>query len=702
MLFLLRLILFVFFASCTVVYSQNDSIMLWRAGIFGSYNINRHSADFRGLPGIPSCCPQYSTGQGTGLSVGVLAEIVPDSNWAVALRAGYTTFDAVLSSREQVLLTGMVDGIIEHRIDSRFSLMGLEPSFAWRAFGRFDLQAGVQAGMIIRSRFSQREELTEPDEGTFENGERIRFSHPEQDIPEAASMFVALTGRIGYELPLNRRQTLVAVPEISYSHGLTPLVSGLEWTAHVLKFGLALKYTLNPPLPVVREKQIHTDTLIRAVPPDAIARSAEGMETRYSDTTTTAEAIVITEHILRTDTVFVPDRPVVQARLVSEAVYPDGSRKPVATIGVQTRYVTEAFPVLPVVFFDHQSDQIPQRYNRITSPDQFRPERMAPQWMEIYHNVLNILGERMRTNKSYRITLRGTADPSTEAGDCALAARRAEAVRQYLVSVWSIDPARIGMAPVTGSCAPVRPTRSQTESGYAENRRVEIMSDDADLMAAVVRQQFLEVQTITPPVIEHNPAGSSRKYIRNWSMTVRQGSTEYMRQEGTGAPDIVRQTLTPAQALRLSDTEPLRVELALHAVQDAQDAAVYEIVVARDTSEVELKRLTLTLFDVARDEISRNEQIQLRAFASEISPGAEVKVTGYADLTGNPDFNRDLSQRRADAVCALLQKSIGNSRVSIRCNELAIGSYPPGIDSNTLPEERFLSRTVQVEISRKP
>src|SRR5690606_7424153 len=103
-----------------------------------------------------------------------------------------------------------------------------------------------------------------------------------------------------------------------------------------------------------------------------------------------------------TDTVFVPDRPVVQARLVSEAVYPDGSRKPVATIGVQTRYVTEAFPVLPVVFFDHQSDQIPQRYNRITSPDQFRPERMAPQWMEIYHNVLDILGERMRTNKSYR------------------------------------------------------------------------------------------------------------------------------------------------------------------------------------------------------------------------------------------------------------------------------------------------------------
>lgn len=245
---LIRLSFLFFLCMCLPAIGQSDTATLvWRVGLFGSYDLNRHNADFRGLPGVPSCCPQYSTGDGNGQLLGALVEVVPDSAWALSLRAGYSVVNAVLTSKEPVVLTGIVDGVIEHRIDARFSLMGIEPAFIWKPVGGLNVQVGVLAGLLIRGRFDQREELVSPQEGTFENGERIRFSYSDQDIPQSSALEVSLIGRIGYELPLNRTGTLAVVPEISYSYGLTPLVSGLEWTANIARFGLALKYTLNPP-----------------------------------------------------------------------------------------------------------------------------------------------------------------------------------------------------------------------------------------------------------------------------------------------------------------------------------------------------------------------------------------------------------------------------------------------------------------------
>jgi hypothetical protein len=113
----------------------------------------------------------------------------------------------------------------------------------------------------------------------------------------------------------------------------------------------------------------------------------------------------------------------------------------------------------------------------------------------------------------------------------------------------------------------------------------------------------------------------------------------------------------------------------------------------------ELERLTLTLFEVASDEISAIAEEQIKTFVENVPTGSTVIVRGFADMLGNAEFNKKLSQKRADAVCETIKKYL-RKKVDIQCNDITTDKFPPGIESYTTPEERFLSRTVQIEVKK--
>jgi hypothetical protein len=109
--------------------------------------------------------------------------------------------------------------------------------------------------------------------------------------------------------------------------------------------------------------------------------------------------------------------------------------------------------------------------------------------------------------------------------------------------------------------------------------------------------------------------------------------------------------------------------------------------------------LTLTLFDIASDQITPIAQQQIATFLENLPAGSTVIVRGFADMLGNAEFNKKLSQKRADAVCGVIRANV-KKRVELQCNEIRTDRFPPGIDSYETPEERFLSRTVQIEVKR--
>src|ERR1019366_5674029 len=160
------------------------------------------------------------------------------------------------------------------------------------------------------------------------------------------------------------------------------------------------------------------------------------------------------------------------------------------------RQVRETFPIRNSVFFDMGSTDIPKRYILLNAdqallfreeqlqknqPDNLNNGRSARQ-LAVYHNILNILGDRMRANPAATITLVGSSDKNPVEGKIL-----AENVKDYLVVFYKIDPSRIS---TEGRDKPIIPSEQPGAVKYLDllkegDRRVDIMSTSPELLLQV-------------------------------------------------------------------------------------------------------------------------------------------------------------------------------------------------------------------------
>jgi outer membrane protein OmpA-like peptidoglycan-associated protein len=242
-------------------------------------------------------------------------------------------------------------------------------------------------------------------------------------------------------------------------------------------------------------------------------------------------------------------------------------------------------------------------------------------------------------------------------------------------------------------------TRRLSEEGYAENRRVEIASSDLSLLASVAKRRFNEARTVDPPRLKFDPTGTSTQYITDWKLEARTAGKTLFSKSGKGLPETVTQDLTIATADEMVSGQPVEVDLTVNGIRRSSASATAELAVRKDTANIELERLTLTLFEVASDEITAIAEEQIKNFVENVPAGSTVVVRGFADMLGNADFNKKLSQKRAESVCNTIRKYL-RKRVDVQCNDITTDRFPPGIESYETPEERFLSRTVQIEVKK--
>ncbi|MBK7412207.1 MAG: hypothetical protein IPI29_06600 [Ignavibacteria bacterium] len=90
-------------------------------GAYGSVGLNMHSADIKGLPGIPSCCPTYSTGTGFGFSVGGLYDHVFSPSLSLLGRVGLMGAGGTLTATENTLINtdgSEVQGTFVHTLNT--------------------------------------------------------------------------------------------------------------------------------------------------------------------------------------------------------------------------------------------------------------------------------------------------------------------------------------------------------------------------------------------------------------------------------------------------------------------------------------------------------------------------------------------------------------------------------------------------------
>jgi len=662
---------------------ERDTTFRHRFGIYGQYNLNWHQANFRGLPGVPTCCDNFLGGSGQGWTAGLLYEIPLSKALALSLRAGYSIQSGTQHWDERSPRTTVyvpppqdtfVQGTIRHTMAAELANIGFEPLIHIKPFSTFMggeggvmFSVGGRIGYNLQRGFVQEERLIDPPIGGFDGaGTRVRNTVAGQlDNPLVASVLAGLS----VDIPLNRNGTIFLTPEVFASYSLMNVNSAVDWRVHQVRAGLALKFAPE-----------RTKT-----PPDTASTAPENSQQPSLQPIVTAG---------KRDTLF--------AKLTAVAVEDDGRELPDITFRIEEFLSDNLRPLLPYVFFDEGSDVIPERYDRLTprETNAFFVEKLHN--MDViatYHHLLNIVGRRMRKHPEATLKIVGCNDYETsEKGNLDLSRRRAEAVRNYLVRVWDIDSSRLELQARNLTQTPtVASTKNYQNEVNQENRRVELFSDTWEILEPVHTADT--VRTVSPPVLRFKPTVVASNGVASWSVKAGQNGKLLQEFLGHGGEPPAALDWEIARQQQNVPRAPNPLEYALTVTDNAgrtfqtntQTAKVEQITLQRKRQErvndKVIDRYSLILFDFDKAAITEYHKRVIAYIKTQLTPQSSVRITGYTDYTNPLEYSQRLSRLRAESTA----EALGVRDVSLKGVGKAVLLY-----DNKIPEGRFYCRTVNI------
>ncbi|MBL0322334.1 MAG: OmpA family protein [Ignavibacteria bacterium] len=676
-------------------------------GGYLALNYNIHAPNFGALPGFPSCCASYSNSTSIGPAFGASFELPLSDVLRFQVRLGYSSMSGLLHSTEQignepVLSDGPVPieerqpVTVEHALDANLPMIILEPTIGLHLFDLLWLTAGVRGGYMMSATFDQKETLLAPEGYTFLDGTTVRNAAA-ADIPNANSLQLHGVVGIGYEL--QTRSNISIVPEVRYFLPITQ-VSDVDWKVQSFQIGVNVRFGMYTPIAAeinndtvyVRDTVIVEKTGLRE-PRVTLQDSREDVSSRREGDVEYRRTTIKESYLQEIPR---PFNPGLRSSIIARRA--DGTTGPLDALRVEELDVIESYPLLPQVFFPESGSELPMTQQiRLESGEtgDFRTTDLSRDQIDVYRNLLNVIGYRMKQNPASKITLEGhVSNVGPEQNNRELSRARAESVRAYLTSTWGIESDRIA---VKGSLLPQEPANPATPDGRSENQRVEISSNDPQILEPV---EFRDKDLIIAPsdIVLH-PDVTDAEGVKDWSVRMSQGDRELYRSQGEGAPRDV-----DWNALR-SDTKPRKEGpiVSTFSVRDANglaaessdtlsvDYITLQTMKARQEEGKMVERYSLIVFDFNSAQLNSSNQRIMQRVKQRIQPDSKVKIMGFADRQGNPDYNRELARKR----CAEAQRVLGlpDDRVTLE---------PVGSDrlifNNDNPEGRSYSRTVQIEI----
>jgi len=706
-------LIFVSIIIVLVVNSHAKELSNYTFGIYTNLSLNSHNADFRSIPDCPSCSPGYRDGNGFGGAFGLLAEYKYNNKIRFGLRGSYYSISGLLKARENITL--LVQGVrtagaIEHSIDASIASIGIEPNFSYSITDKLFISAGFHIGSITKKNYQQKEEIVSPKgTGTFLDADgndtfsRLRNVFSGEIINSTQITISPFLG-VSYQLNLNSEGSIILEPEIFYFLGLSNLVNDDmvdKWKVNSLRSGIALKYT--PQAKTKIQEQFERIKLIDTISIQTegieIAEIRQGTSFSHQQTQTIDNVKLTTETIKRTDTLLVPKQYNISADITIVSLTEDGSEEENKSLIVEDYSFNRLDPLLNYIFFDEMSYSLPHRYNLITLAEavQFHLDSLyQSSTMELYYNMINIIGKRLQLYPNSKITLIGTnSDTDEEKNNNSLSRNRAETVKNYLTSIWQIHSNRIT---IQSRNLPEKPSTPITDNEKkSENRRVEIVSDDYRIIEPLFIQN-IERRT-DPKSIRFKISASADNKISSWEIGLNQlTNTQGMTISGIGnPPSFYDVNFENDTELIPYLTEPLIYRIKIIdekglAFQSQEKKLPVQIVtideqIASDVEYYEVEKFSLILFDFDKSDITGNNLKIMEFIKGRIKPGSLVEIKGYTDRTGEETYNRRLSRQRADAALRALGVRNATS-IGLGKSEL--------LYDNDLPEGRFYCRTVDV------
>jgi outer membrane protein OmpA-like peptidoglycan-associated protein len=717
-----------------------------RLGVFIGTDAALHLSNFASIPNFPTTFINYTPSPGLpddktfrsgftlGVAFGGLAEIPIGNGLFLNLRGGYASQSGRLLA-SQGFYTLSPNGIdelypsIEHTL--RFSLSSItgELALTWKPTWEILPNLLISAGLSAGSQSS--------DQG-FTQSSRVELAGspiaPPIKTPFVSGTFTPLTivagavGRISYEIPLplgdgvmNGRFLLT--PELSAKLNVTPVMTGFpdngSWSILHFRPVIVLKYELPRRYERIDEYEQRDTVRIQQtfespVPmtiPDSLRK---GETTAKRDTAllgNVRRTIILTR---RTDTLFTTNvvvrKPAMEFSVGMLGVMPDGKENAVPEVRIEEIIGQKYFPLLNYIFFSEGASELAARYIRVSPRERtnFDPTSLfsPSDPLYIYHNILNVLADRMKRIPELTLTLTGcNADVGIEKGNRALSEARASAVKQYLCGTWGIAPQRVT---IQSRNLPEKPSLPLTEADKREeNRRVEITVSLPEYFKWIVTADT--VRTVNPPTIRFVTRVESESPVRAWRLGITHKGDTVRRFDSAGMPpqvfdwEFAKEARTRGQDLG-SLTEPfvLHPELLDSAGQtlasEQVSLPIKQITAQRKRRErkrdKEFEEFSMMLFEFNQAALTTEQSKTISFIQSHIRQLSEIAITGYTDRTGTAEYDRKLSLERAQQISrAILGEKTSPEQVTVR----GVGKDELLYD-NAIPEGRFYCRTVKVTI----
>jgi outer membrane protein OmpA-like peptidoglycan-associated protein len=692
--------LLLFFISFASTINAQDTLRT-RYGVMGGLNANMYSADFRAIPGVPNCCPLFTSGSGSGVAAALFYDIPFTTDFFYGLRLNYMDHSAELSAIEgtTVIVGGVAQaGSFTHTIDASITSFGLEPEIGVK-FWKFVGSIGLRIGFPITKVFGQQEVTSV---GTFTDSlgndthKSIRDSITGK-LPNPTPVLLHGVASIGFELPLNPSHTTFLVPEISYSLAFNDAIKGLTWKMNALTFGISMKFSPKPevPKPHVFDTVIVRDTATKFVQLLTTPRITLS-DTRYEHSTKETDVITELTTIHQTYLHEMADPHMLQASVSAVGLDDEGNETPMATLEIEEFLQLHAHPLLGYIFFGNNESNLPLRYTQISGEQagRYKPNDLfGLDDIEVHHNVLNIVGKRLQEYSNAKITLIGcNNDVGDEKANMNLSKSRAETVRNYLINIWNIDPSRIK---TEARGLPETPSTSKSEDGQAENRRVEISSDNPQVTDVFTASDTTRVAA--PPQLRFKTTANSASPMTSWVLTASQrGKAIKTFSDKAPVPASIDWDIANDQKNVPRFNEPLELKLSIK--NSLGDEKVVTTSLPTQVRTIEQKRIehasdttidkyNLVLFNFGKSDMTPAHERILSAVKSRLKPTSQILIEGYTDRTGTSASNQKLATSRAKSTADALGRKdarvfgIGDKRLL----------YP-----NDTPEGRFFCRTVQI------
>ncbi len=658
-----------------LMFSQESSFHKYKIGLNGSLLYNMHQGTFGTYEGVLDC-GFFKDANSLGWTVGNVIDVPMFSFMDLSLRVKY--FDASanftsqnannprISLQNNTLTYFVTEQSLETVLDYfSLDLMGIIPVYKTLYLG-----IGPSVSLPNRTMYSQYEEILSPAGITFVDGStkrKIISGKFGEDNIHKRQIRVALLLSAGAEIPLTGN--FFINPEIGYSLPFTKVLSESDWKFQSLYAGISLKYSLEKPKVIIQEA------------PKEIPKPVEP---------------VVVQKI---------EKPQPVSVLQCKNVYANGNISNYSEILIKEESSNQIVPLLPYLFFESNKSEIQTRYNQLSANDarSFDESQLRDSVLGIYHNLLNIIGSRMKKNPDSKIKITGCIEPKND--DIAgLSLSRAETVKNYLVNVFGISPDRIT---VKSRKLPEMISNRSDDDGLAENRRVEIASDDASILAPV--KLSYNNAGIEPESVKIDIQTQFPESVSSWEIKVEAENGEVMiTNGGTGKPPTeFNWAFSKAQIVKLSSANPpvkqFNVSLALKTEKDKVVNANSQIPLRKQvfsrqfTGELVrdsvIDRFNLIFFDFDKPSVSKFNKDVVPLIQSRIRTNSKVDISGLTDRIGKEKHNIELSEQRAES----LKEDILERIVPEKLNSIGLGEKL--IYNNDLPEGRFYNRTVIIEVT---